>query len=403
MTTEYTEAAFLDYVKTSRSKNTYAMYVLGLRKFSEWYEKSIDEILKERRADVQSGDLFQSQRFAREVEKFHADLIARNHTISSATTMTGAIKAIFKFYAMPVQIGREATKRVQSTQDVTPRIDQIKAMYRACDNLRDRLIIQLGLNLAWRIGDVLSLRRDELPDLTQDAPIEFQRITQKEGILSRTFLSDETVTLLKEYLDTRKTDANPYLFPSNIGSARALDAVTVNRMLKSIALASGIVIPTEKRIRFHAFRKRFLSECANLRIDVNVAKMLTGKTVEPSMLAYLSDVDLKESFLRISERLRLTEKKAITTAIEPSELEKRLDKLERKLGLIAAMNPEIVRRADERLEQLLSEFPTEKMTMKKRKTPLTLDQKLDLISDLEYAKMIRENGNGDNGNNENGA
>lgn len=391
MTTEYTEAAFLDYIKNSRSENTYAMYVLGLRKFSEWYKKSIDEILKERRADVQSGDLFQSQRFAREIEKFHADLIAHGHTVSSATTNTSGIKAIFVFYAMPVQIAREATKRVQSTQDIVPRIDQLQAMYKSADNLRDRLIIQMGLNLAWRIGDVLSLRRDELPDLNQETPIPFERITQKEGVLSKTFLSAETVELLKEYLDTRKNDENPLLFP--------IDAVTVNRTLKSLALKSGVVIPTGKRIRFHSFRKRFLSECANLRIDVNIAKMLTGKTVEASMLAYLSDVDLKESFLRISERLRLTEKKATATTTETSELEKRLDKLERKLSLIAAMNPEVVRRADEKLEQLLSEFPTERATMKKR--PLTLDEKLDLITQLEYAKLIKENGNG-NGD-ENGA
>lgn len=385
MTTQYNEATFLDYIKTSRSKNTYAMYVLGLRKFSEWYKKSIDEILKERRTDVQSGDLFQSQRFGREIEKFHAELITRGHTVSSATTMTGAIKAIFKFYAMPVIVSGEASKRIQSTQDIVPRIDQLQAMYKSADNLRDRLLIQMGLQLAWRVGDVLSLRRDELPDLNQTTPIPFERITQKEGVLSKTFLSDETVTLLKEYLDTRKNDANPLLFP--------IDAVTVNRMLKALALKSGVVIPTGKRIRFHSFRKRFLSECANLRIDVNIAKMLTGKTVEASMLAYLSEVDLKEAFLRISERLRLTEKKTVTMKEDETKLEKEIDRLKRMLNMIGAINPEIITKADEMLKSL---GVPQAMRMK----PKTLVEKLNVILDAqeqkdseEYKRLAAENNN----------
>ena len=96
----------------------------------------------------------------------------------------------------------------------------------------------------------------------------------------------------------------------------------INRTLRKLAEKANVHIPKHKRLRFHAFRKRFLSECANLHIDVNTAKILVGKDVEESMLAYLSEVEHREAFIRLHMRVRLTETEPMRKATKTeSELE----------------------------------------------------------------------------------
>lgn len=69
-TTKMTVEYFLNYVKDTKSQNTYKEYKNGIDKFSEWFGKTPDEILEMRRQDWTSGDLVRKKRFMRELEKF---------------------------------------------------------------------------------------------------------------------------------------------------------------------------------------------------------------------------------------------------------------------------------------------------------------------------------------------
>lgn len=198
--------------------------------------------------------------------------------------------------------------------------------------------------------------------------------------MQKTLLSDEVVDLLRRYLPTL-TDENPYLFPSN--GKENLDHTTFNQIVKELTEKADIKIAKHKRIRFHCFRKRFLSECANLRIDINLAKLMCGKSVPKSMLAYLSEADLKESFVRVSERLRLSEKKPVaTTTKETSELQKEIKQLRKLVHGIAALYGEnIVKNAAEKLD-----IPTHEVFMRYS----SLERILETVADKEWQKQRKE-------------
>lgn len=115
-----------------------------------------------------------------------------------------------------------------------------------------------------------------LPNLDQEAPIPFDLVTEKEEVIAKSFLSFQTVQLLKTYLKTLPKE-NPYLFPNGNGSH--LEDESINKRLKVLAKKAKIQIPKGKRLRFQCFRKRFLSECANLKVDINIAKILVGKSI----------------------------------------------------------------------------------------------------------------------------
>jgi len=386
---------FLEYVKQTKSKHTFKEYRIGIKKFSEWFTKPPNEILEMRSQDWISGDMHRKKRFTRELEKYHKALLKQGYAINTARNYCLGILQLFRYYEMPITIptGSEISKTVLTTKDFVPKADQYRAMYKVADSLRDKLIISMGKDLGWRIGDFVKINKDMLPILDQDAPISFELITEKEDVLAKSFLSQETVDLLKEYLATVKDNPNPYLFPSTNGNNH-IDTDTINLMLRNLAEKAKIRIPKNKRLRFHAFRKRFLSECANLSVDINTAKILVGKHVEKDMLTYLSEVEHREAFIKVHSRLRLTETPMRKTRETASELEKRVDRLERVINIMSAMYPDAVKKAEKMLEDLGVTMTAEQFTK------MTFGEKLDMIAKEqerkqreEYARIIAENNN----------
>jgi len=377
---------FLNYVKETKSKNTWKEYKHGIEKFAEWFGKSPNEIMELRTQDWASTDLHQKKRFVREIEKFHKSLIEKEYTINSARTMCLGVMQLFRFYEMPVtiQTGSDVSKTVVSTKDYVPTPEQNREMFKMADDLRSKIIISLGKDLGWRIGDFVKIKKEQLPNLEQEAPVLFELITEKEDVIAKSFISAESVELLKQYLPTLPKE-NPYLFPSN--SEKFIDSDTINRSLKQLAEKANIKIPQNKRLRFHAFRKRFLSTCANLSIDVNIAKILVGKDVESSMLAYLSEVEHRIAFLKVHEVLRLTEMPMRKTRESTTELEERLDVVENILRIMIALGG---KELFEKAKQTLKAEDVKMIHDYSEKKPLSKEQ-LE-----EYKRIIAENNNNHN-------
>jgi integrase len=399
-----TVEAFLDYVKQTKASNTFSSYKYGIQKFSEWFGKTPNEILEMRRQDWLSDDLHQKKRFMREIEKFHKWLregekdkndnwIREPHTINSARNTCLGIMQLFRFYEMPVTIdtGSDVSKTVPSTKDYIPTPQDFREMYKVADDLRGKLITSMGKDLGWRIGDFSRLRKDILPNLDGEPPLPLDLITEKEDVLAKSFMSAETVEILKQWLPTLPKE-NPYLFPSN-GSGH-LDEETINRTIRELATKAEIKIPKNKRLRFHAFRKRFLTECANQSIDINIAKILCGKDVELSMLTYLSEVEHRKAFLKVQDVLNITGLEMRKTTKPTTELEKRVDELERLIhGIVAVGGREWVEKGKQvaKLENIMLKAKTAEETLSEIGEHQLKKQR------EEYKKLIESNN--DNGNN----
>ena len=374
---------FIDYIKQAKSKATLKNYKQGLKKFTAWYEKDANTILTERFEDLQSQDMNTRKRFNREIEKFHRHLKREGYTQNSAVAYTEGIRALFRFYDMDVKdLPTEVTRKVRTVKDYVPTVQQYRDMFNA-GNVLDRTIISMALDLAWRIGDFVTIRKDMLPNLEQEAPIPFDLITEKEEVISKSFLSAQTVQLLKTYMKILKED-NPYLYPNSNGSHYEPEAI--NKRMKVLGKKVKIKIPRGKRLRFHCFRKRFLSECANANIPITTAKVLVGKSVSTDMLTYLSEVEHKKAFEVVHERLRLTEVKATLNAKdkEIEALKKEIEELKvLNRGLLMALGSKEGRAKLEAID-----------TTKAFTTYVTELGEEELRKEREeYKKLIEENNN----------
>jgi len=389
---------FLNYLKESKSKATYKEYKHGIEKFAEWFQKTPNEIMELRTQDWASIDLHQKKRFVREIEKFHKSLIERGYSINSARTLCLGLMQLFRFYEMPVTIpsGSDVSKTVVSTKDFVPTPEQNREMFKVASDLRSKLIVSLGKDLGWRIGDFVKIKKEQLPNLEEEAPLLIELITEKEDVIAKSFISAETVEILKEYLLTLPKD-NPYLFPSN--KEHFIDPDTINRTLNGLAEKSSLRIPKGKRLRFHNFRKRFLSTCANLSIDVNIAKILVGKDVESSMLAYLSEIEHRVAFIKVYDVLKLTEIPMRKTRESATDLEKRVDDLERLIhGVVALGGRELLEKARDLADIEIMPYSTKEIEIEEQikivgERQLETKQKLSKEQLEEYRRIIAENGN----------
>lgn len=405
MTSKMTVEEFLSYVEEAKSKNTHKSYVYGIEKFVEYFGKDANTILAMRHEDVVSGEPIKKKRFLREIEKYHAWLLKPIHTIrgkpnkaftiNSARNMCLGIMQLFRYYEMSITLprGSKVSRTVISTKDFVLEAQHLKEMFKVAD-LRGRVIVSMAKDLGWRSGDFCKLKKDELPDLEGETPILFELITEKEDVLAKSFLSQETVDLLKTYLPTLPSD-NPYLFPSN--RSKNLDGESVNRIVKDLASEARIKILKHRRLRFHCFRKLFLSTCANQSVDVNIAKILVGKHVEKDMLTYLPSVDLRKAFMKVQEILALT-KPTRQVEMKTRELEELRKELEEQRRIMKAMTmiygEEIQRKAIEALkkEGVSLEFEPKNPMEALRELGKAIEEK----EQAEYKELIESPNNNNN-------
>lgn len=393
---------FLEETKATKRHSTYKSYKRGIDLFVEYYGKDADLILQERYADLQSKNRKDRTRFVREIEKFHNWLgETKELSLNSRRTMCLGIMQLFKFYDMPIALPRQSqvSKTVESTKDMELNPSIIRAMFIGSTDLRAKVIISLGKDLSWRIGDFASITLEELPDLEQNTPIPFEKLTQKENVIAHSFISKESADLLKDYIKTlpEKTE---YLFPSN-GHGH-LDEENFTRILKDCALFGKVKIPKTKRLRFHCFRKLFISTAKNLSVDADITKKLVGKSVDKSISAYMTSVDYKKAFIRTHEVLSITRATVEATEMSITSLKKQAQ-LENILeGLLVVYGDEIMAKALDHINKskvskskFMSQFRfDQKPTVKDLPAILeAIGKQRKARQEAEYKKLLANNNN----------
>jgi integrase len=325
---------FLDTINNPSTKKGYRQ---GIKKFCEYYGKTPEEILNERKEDLtqkQGENLIEyknrAARFSKEIEKFHSWMLKNGLSTNSARNLTIGIRQLFRYYQMPVQIraGSKVTKTVKTSKSFPLRIEHVRKMFAIAD-IRERVILSMATDLGLRVGDFISIKKEELPALDQETPIPFDTMTGKEEVVAHGFLSQETVEILKSYLPTLTKKTNPYLFPSN-GKSHISDE-WLNRLLQRLAKKAKIAM-NGKSLTFHCFRKMLLSASIDSGIGLTAGKKLVGKAIAQSDDTYLTTLNLKQKFIQLKKFHTIKPKPQVETETIET-LKKAVTKLQEDLTL----------------------------------------------------------------------
>ena len=308
-----------EFLDTVQNPNTKKEYRYGIKKFCEFYSKSAEEILDQRKGDLtqKAGENLieyknRAARFEKEIEKFHSYLQSQGYSTNTSRNLTIGIRQLFRFYQMPVRIraGSKVTKTVKTSKNFPLRIEDVRKMFEVAD-LRERVILSMATDLGLRISDFIKIKKNELPSLNQETPISFDTMTNKEEVVAHGFLSKETVDLLKVYLPTlEKKKDNPYMFPSN--GKRHISDEWLNRLLQRLAEKAKIAL-NGKSLTFHCFRKMLLSAAIDSGIGLTAGKKLVGKAIAQSDDTYLTTVNLRKKFIQLKRFQTIKEQPKMDT------------------------------------------------------------------------------------------
>ena len=297
-----------EFLESVGSHNTRKSYVRGLALFEEFSGRSISETLARRKKDKKKD-------LEREVERFYNWIIdEKKLNPNTSYNAVVSLKSILTFYDLSLKLKRGKCARVPTMpRDWIPSVGELRLMFSIGD-LREKLILSMAKDVPLRINDFLSIKKSDLTEVTvpsrdsgdtlTQGPVypSFMLRTQKTKTPMQCFISPESGDLLKIYLSSA-TRTNPFLFEGKHG--KKLNEDSVNLLLKNLVKKAGI--STESVVRFHLFRKLFISVGASSGLNVDILKMLTGKRVRADMSPYYQGVDLYQQWKKISEQLRLTQ------------------------------------------------------------------------------------------------
>ena len=292
--------SFIDSVVAENTRKT---YIRGLELLEEYMGKIISEIIDERREDFKSDDVTHRRRLDRRVEQFYVWLINdRRMKPNTAWAYVTGVKSIMSYYDISLKLKIKKPRR--KANDFVPSIGQLREMYEVGD-LTEKTLLSMATHIPMRINDFNEIKKSHVNHLmnSDEFPAWFEFETRKTKTVMPCFITEETIQLLKKYIKTLRPD-NEYLFQGR--GKQKLNEDSINRILKKLVKETDIDT-RGKRVRFHMFRKVFISVARNMiGLSDDQIKMLSGKRVKEDMDPYYVNMQLKPWFIEIANRLRLT-------------------------------------------------------------------------------------------------
>ena len=148
-------------------------------------------------------------------------------------------------------------------------------MFRACNSLRDKAMLEFLYSTAVRVSEFTRINRDD---------IRFGNKTLivygKGGKERRVYLNERTHMYLKEYLQSR-TDDNPALFVSVRLPYERMTKAGVEDAIRRIGRKAGV-----KKAHPHRFRRTSITNAINRGMPMQEAMIFAGHAKPETTMRY---------------------------------------------------------------------------------------------------------------------
>jgi len=190
-----------DWLSAIPSKFTRKTYKSGLRKFEQFYQKPIENLLS--LSDEETGHI---------IEKFYAWLKEKGHGQNTCRNLINSPLQYLKYFGKNPKYRKALGmyRTVLTTRDHLTTISEVQEMAK-CADLRGQVLLEVFL-FGLRVRDVSELEWQTFA-VNEETPIPIRLYTKKEDVIARTFITQEFKGLLDKYLPTLDK-SNPYLFQS---------------------------------------------------------------------------------------------------------------------------------------------------------------------------------------------
>jgi len=298
-----------------------------------------DSLLQKRMDDLKNDDIIRRRWVEEQVQRYYkTELTDRKATAGprcgepiSESSRQGALTAVASFFKanyVPLTKLNVRKRAPRVTKDYWFNLEDIRAMCEVAASWEKAYILTM-LSLGLRRGDILDLLWKDIWPFIADAeegdivgPLDL--LTEKYGIVARSFLSPDAVRALKQLRAYQGERGRLGKFVFRNSEDVAYDDDHVNRRIKILFNRAG----RKNRgltVRTHGLRKMLYNEMKNVGVALDVRNMIVGKSVSEDIATYVNNDELKKWFVMVLPRISISEPRPETA----KELHDRMAKLER--------------------------------------------------------------------------
>jgi integrase len=322
----------------SLRKSTKYVYGQHLRYFCDWIEKTPDELLQTREADLKKEKPTEQRRMERQVKKYLASLTEQEKSRGFKKQAYAAVRSFFARQYVPLQFFRSDAPRGPPPTPRVARKDEIRKMLTYADERARALILTLCQS-GLRISDAVNLKYGDIREdfEANRTPCLMQVVTQKTNTPTVTFLGQDAIDALHVYFNLRKrgtvryygpkarkgipaetiTDESPLFRTRESSHVKRVSVKQATEIIRMVSVKAGVGF-----ISAHAFRRWFQTTLEQAHIPPNWVLRMMGHSlpgVEGSYSRpeieqmrdayknaelYLSLVGLPEATLQTVQRLQ---------------------------------------------------------------------------------------------------
>jgi site-specific recombinase XerD len=238
----------------SGSKHTEREYSRGLKAFCDWIEKTPDQLIAERKAELKNEE---TERNAENKLSEFCVMLENKHTVTRSTIATkffAPVKSFYSYNYVPLKLRTPK----HTTQEREPHtVEQIRALMKIVD-VRERAFMMLLKDSGMSREDAVTLRYGDIKAEYEAGKevIHIKAVRQKESIEYDTFIGKNAIESLKAYLEYRQrrgetiTDSTPIISQLN---GKALTPESFSMIFDRLSDKAGF------KTSPHRFRKFFES------------------------------------------------------------------------------------------------------------------------------------------------
>ena len=184
--------------------------------------------------------------------KYYLDLYtSKGNSMRTVNNERRFLSAVFTWFRKHGIINVNPVEAVPVKKERKPPIDYLKGveveqLRLACDNERERALMEFLLSTGARIGEVPQIKRDDIDWSTGEIVIYAHKTSDYRTV----YLNDVARVYLRKYLDTR-TDSNRTLFVGSKAPYNAVQEDGLRLVIKQIKNKAGL----KRRVYPHLFRK----------------------------------------------------------------------------------------------------------------------------------------------------
>jgi integrase len=200
---------------------------------------------------------------------------------NSARARVVSVQSFFAYIKEPLNLKNKLPAIGIKVENWRPSLDDIQKVFRLGD-ISAKAWLSLSRDCPARMSDLLKITPEQIETG------EFVLISQKENVVGKCYISEETKALFRQL-----KEANIQLPTSQRG---------IDKMIANACRVAGF----QKRLNQHLFRKIWISQAINLGLSEPIVKILSFKSVDKSLLTYMLDRnDLKDSWKKVIDSMPL--------------------------------------------------------------------------------------------------